>query len=535
MAYTITLTNGTILTTIADGTANNGSSSLFLPGKNYDGYGESMDNNLVHMLENFASVASPSNPLIGQLWYESTGNTRIYTGATNGYKTLATLQAVSTAPAGSVTGSLWWDTSSSQFKLYNGSTWTLVGPAFSSTQGKSGIEVESITDNTATVRTAVSLYSGNVRVAIVSNVAAYTPSVAIAGFPTIYPGITLSANVAGNISGAKFWGNAQNADTLNGLTSSAFARLSGATFTGAAAFQNGIFVGSGNILSVTASGTTATVYNTSGNLVIAANVSGTLTNAAVIAGTAEIYINNTYPQIDSVNNLGSSVSKFNQAFVNTVNSTNVIVSANVTAGNVDVSNLNVNGTATLTQALSASSGGTGTASLTANAVLLGNATSAVRTVSPGTSGNVLTSNGTTWVSQAAFIAGMIILWSGSAASIPSGWALCDGTSGTPDLRNRFIVGAGDTYAVGTTGGSANATLVSHTHTASVTDPGHVHSILGTSGSNFGQPLGGSPQIVSPTTTSSATTGISVGISTVGSSATNANLPPYYALCYIMKL
>jgi hypothetical protein len=72
---------------------------------------------------------------------------------------------------------------------------------------------------------------------------------------------------------------------------------------------------------------------------------------------------------------------------------------------------------------------------------------------------------------------MIILWSGSIASIPSGFALCDGTSGTPDLRDRFIVGAGSTYAVDATGGSADATLPTHTHTATstVTDPGHLHS------------------------------------------------------------
>jgi hypothetical protein len=114
-----------------------------------------------------------------------------------------------------------------------------------------------------------------------------------------------------------------------------------------------------------------------------------------------------------------------------------------------------------------SSGGTGAYTLTANNVIIGNGTSAVGFVAPGTSGNLLTSNGTTWTSAAAptaFLTGMIILWSGSIASIPSGFALCDGTSGTPDLRDRFIVGAGSTYAVDATGGSADATLPTHTHT-----------------------------------------------------------------------
>jgi hypothetical protein len=73
---------------------------------------------------------------------------------------------------------------------------------------------------------------------------------------------------------------------------------------------------------------------------------------------------------------------------------------------------------------------------------------------------------------ASFPSGGIIMWSGSIASIPSGWVLCNGSNSTPDLRNRFIVGAGSTYAVDATGGSADATLPTHTHTATstVTDP-----------------------------------------------------------------
>jgi microcystin-dependent protein len=133
-----------------------------------------------------------------------------------------------------------------------------------------------------------------------------------------------------------------------------------------------------------------------------------------------------------------------------------------------------------------------------------------------------------------FPSGGIIIWSGSAASIPTGWVLCNGSNSTPDLRDRFVVGAGSTYAVGATGGSANAIVVSHTHTATVTDPGHTHSYASSTfncNQNTGQVQAG---VTATGTTASNTTGISVGISTTGSSGTNANLPPYYALCYIMK-
>jgi hypothetical protein len=130
-----------------------------------------------------------------------------------------------------------------------------------------------------------------------------------------------------------------------------------------------------------------------------------------------------------------------------------------------------------------------------------------------------------------FTAGMIIIWSGSLGSIPAGWVLCDGTNSTPDLRNRFVVAAGSTYAVGATGGSADSIVVSHTHTATVTDPGHVHLSIVASGGALG---GGANQTVVAGDTSSAVTGISVSNATAGTSGTNANLPPYYALAYIMK-
>lgn len=191
---------------------------------------------------------------------------------------------------------------------------------------------------------------------------------------------------------------------------------------------------------------------------------------------------------------------------------------------------------TLGSALPVASGGTGATSLTANNVILGNGTSAVQVVAPGTSGNVLTSNGTTWVSGTSFSAGMIMLWSGSIASIPSGWVLCNGSNGTPDLRDRFVVGAGSTYAVNATGGSADAIVVSHTHTATstVTDPGHNHSLV--AGQEAVGAGGDTGYRQNSGVTGTSTTGITVAtsIASSGSSGTNANLPPYYALAYIMK-
>jgi hypothetical protein len=173
-----------------------------------------------------------------------------------------------------------------------------------------------------------------------------------------------------------------------------------------------------------------------------------------------------------------------------------------------------------------------------NTALSGNATAA--TAANGTS--------TTQIATTAFVTntvqnriptGVIVMWSGSIASIPAGWALCDGGNSTPDLRDRFLVGAGSTYAVAATGGSANAIVVTHTHTASsvVSDPGHAHNYNDTNllADYFGSGSNAATQTTGTTTT--ANTGITVAttVNSTGSSATNANLPPYYALAYIMKL
>lgn len=159
---------------------------------------------------------------------------------------------------------------------------------------------------------------------------------------------------------------------------------------------------------------------------------------------------------------------------------------------------------------------------------------------------------TTQIATTAFVtansvpAGAILLWSGSVASIPTGFVICDGTNSTPDLRNRFVVGAGSTYAVDATGGSADAVVVQHNHTAtststsSVTDPGHNHTVPNSGSQNNSFDSGTTVGNDVTGTSGSATTGISVSTSTTttvanaGESGTNKNLPPYYALAYIMK-
>jgi hypothetical protein len=190
-------------------------------------------------------------------------------------------------------------------------------------------------------------------------------------------------------------------------------------------------------------------------------------------------------------------------------------------GNISANNVSINNTANFVGPVTFNSNAQGvTAAITDNSVNLAT-TEFVRNILP---------------------AGIVVMWSGAVINIPNGWFLCDGANSTPDLRDRFVIGAGSTYAVDATGGSANAIVVSHTHTATVTDPGHVHQMTRVlTDANTDATFDAVSQFATNDdanyqnrNTDSAVTGISVGISTIGSSGTDANLPPYYALCYIMK-
>ena len=162
--------------------------------------------------------------------------------------------------------------------------------------------------------------------------------------------------------------------------------------------------------------------------------------------------------------------------------------------------------------------------------------------------------------------GVITLWSGGV--VPDGWALCDGTNGTPNLLDRFVVGAGSIYGADTTGGSADSVAVTHTHTASTNNTGnHTHAVSGTATSagnhahsistanGKGKYQGGGYSdncYTSKASGNTITTGAhthslsgtaaskgahthTVTVANGGVSGTNKNLPPYYALAYIMKI
>lgn len=151
---------------------------------------------------------------------------------------------------------------------------------------------------------------------------------------------------------------------------------------------------------------------------------------------------------------------------------------------------------------------------------------------------------TTLVAE-TFPSGGIIMWSGTIATIPSGWYLCDGLNGTPNLTNKFIVGAGDTYAPETTGGYSDSVVIGHSHTFSGTtsvDGFHTHPRKNGYHRNndyydastaYGN-NGGFTANTSDLGAGDHTHTFSGTTNYVGSDGTDRNLPPYFALAYIMK-
>lgn len=216
MAYKILKPDGTTLLTLADNTVDQSSTSLALVGKNYSGYGEFWNTNLVRLLSNSASVTSrpPRSPLTGQIWYDtSVKRLKVYDG---GFRTVNGVPFSTLVPSTILTGDFWYDTINNQLKLYNGLDSVVIGPAFPDSAGESGwvLPGDSSTVNDADTDSAqpvLILKSYNTSLAIANSGDAFEASSTTADAylpdtygvdPEVVKGITVSGDlrVYGQIS-----------------------------------------------------------------------------------------------------------------------------------------------------------------------------------------------------------------------------------------------------------------------------------------------------------------------------------------------
>ena len=188
MAYKLNKTDGSLLVDLIDGTIDVNSTSITLVGRNYTGYGEAFNENFIKILENFSNSNPPSNPIKGQLWWDtSEARLKVYEGTV--FKAVGGPFVQKDQPT-MVAGDLWMDNVNNQLYFFDGTDLSLAGPIYKAGQGETGFRIESIIDTQDRSRTLASLYLGNgtdgttARAAVISNVE-FTPAIGQA-----IPGIT---------------------------------------------------------------------------------------------------------------------------------------------------------------------------------------------------------------------------------------------------------------------------------------------------------------------------------------------------------
>jgi len=256
MSYKLNKTDGSLLVDLVDGQLDTTTTDISLIGKNYSGFGESLNENLIKMLENFSKSSAPSNPLIGQLWYDTaTQRIKVYDGV--GFRTSGAPSVQPQQPAGMVAGDLWIDSDDKKLYFYDGSQLELAGPIYSTAQGKTGPEVITLIDVFNNSQIVIKWNIAGTTVGVWSNTE-FTPAVGytIAGITgDIKPGFTPVA-----LADFRFRGIADQASALRdslGNVKSAEKFLpadASATTTGALTVQNsgGLTIGlaQNNILKV---------------------------------------------------------------------------------------------------------------------------------------------------------------------------------------------------------------------------------------------------------------------------------------------
>lgn len=307
MSYNINHFNGVPYATVLDGTVDT-SLDISLIGKNYAGYGTAQNSNFLHLLEHFAGTNAPVKAIPGQVWYDA-GKLRLKLFANSSWNQVATI-AFDNNTASRETGDFWFDDANKKLYVYSSTAdaFTLVGPqsvtGFATTEMKS----DSVLDSFGNIRPVIKAYVNGQIVYIINSGADFNlPSNYISGFTTIYQGITLK-------SGSKVHGTTTNADTLNGLSSTAFISSTTPLFTVSAQFDDAGF----NV------GTKLTVVNDTGTPTIRANESNTITFQTYdtdVKTPVRFVGLDVLPGDSNVSNLGSSLLQWHNVYANHVYST----------------------------------------------------------------------------------------------------------------------------------------------------------------------------------------------------------------------
>lgn len=318
MAYTINKYDGSQVTVIADGTIDN-TLDIKLIGKNYAGYGEVQNENLVFLLENFSAATQPSKPIKGQIWFDSgTRKLKFYDGTK--FRTTGGAEISATAPTGLTTGDFWYDTTNDQLYAWNGSEFILVGPQGVAGQGTTQMLSRSVLDTDTVGHAIIEAIVDDRTLFIITNDTFTLSSVnAIEGFTgQLKPGINLvntpASGVTSNVDD-RFHGTSTDADRLGGYLAADYVRAGSATFNTLVRFNDlGYTVGNNNVLKVSIENSTDPVIeNVVGdtNKIIFRTKSSSVTRTPL-----KIIGNDLLPGVSESTDVGSDVLKFRAVYAN---------------------------------------------------------------------------------------------------------------------------------------------------------------------------------------------------------------------------
>ena len=297
MAYTVNKSNNSASPnqyTVQDGVVNTQTDLSFI-GKGYAGYGESIAENFLHLLENFSNTSAPSKPITGQLWWDSTNaKLQVYNGTA--FQTAGgSAPYQSDAPSNMAAGDLWIDSDTGQMYYYNGTASVLVGPP-GSTGTTNGFTYDTILDSGDNNQNITKLFNDGNLIAIISE-DTFTPKTTLTGFASIKKGITLTTAIADT----KFQGTASDADALGGVAAANYLRSNASdTTSGILSIANdgGLVVGVDSDLTITVDSSGAILTNVVANtdITFKVNDGGVTTTVMTIDGSeSRVGIGTTTP------------------------------------------------------------------------------------------------------------------------------------------------------------------------------------------------------------------------------------------------
>jgi Phage Tail Collar Domain len=328
MSYKITLTNGTTLFQLADGVVDTSNTSISLVGKNSVNFGEAQNNDFVHMLEHFANSTAPSNPLIGQLWYNTANNSlSVYSVGT--WEPLAVVTYSASTPPSARLANIWFDTTVNQLKIYDGTNFNTIGPEAVAGFAKTRMASESVKDVSGINHAVIKCTSNGTIVAILSaDDFDVSYDNAITGISHVFSGITMAPGytLKGYVS------TSSQSNTLLGSNLTNYRSASTSALANSIVERDSYGGISVNTLTAT------TLYSSAGKISGVWNITGSivpLTNYGTSLGSSDLRWSTVYSNsFDSASVIANSLTS-NNATITTVKFTNISDSFNTSISVID--------------------------------------------------------------------------------------------------------------------------------------------------------------------------------------------------------